>query len=299
MYQVRVWRLLRKLNPDVVHFHDPELLPPMLALTFIDGRVRVVYDVHENVESTLRSSLVRWLYRGLLSMAERRMNLILAEESYRKFCDRPWPILRNLGLDFGAHSRDTRRRQMVYVGDVAEERGALVMLKAFISTGLKDWDLVYIGKCNETGLTETLEREARGQGVEGRFHRLGYLSLDKAMCYVKESSLGLAIIHPIPNHIQSLPTKIFDYLSAAVPVLVSDFPFYRNFFSDIPGIRFVDPLDVNAVAMALSEMAKRKDEWVSRAEAGRRIFLERYSWSKERENLLKAYAHFSERKNVE
>lgn len=293
-YQVRVWRLLRKLKPSVVHFHDPELLPLMLGLTFLDGQVRVVFDVHENYETTLGFPLTRWLYRGLFSLAERRMDLVLAEESYQTFCQRSWPIVKNLGLDYGSLPLESRRRRMVYLGDVAEERGALTMVRAFAGSGLKDWDLVYVGKCNEAGLPAVLEDEARRLGVEGRFHRLGYLSLEEAMVYVKESRVGLAILHPLANHVRSLPTKVFDYLSAGVPVLLSDFPFYRHFFGNVPGVNFVDPLNVDAVAFALRDMALREAEWFSLAGAGRRVFLEQFSWSKEKDELLKMYKRLSD-----
>lgn len=293
-YQFRVWRLLRKLNPRVVHFHDPELLPLMLVKALFLGKGRVIYDVHENVESTLGSFWVRWLYRGFFFLAERRMTIVLAEESYRGFCGKPWPVLRNLGLDYGVLPWAERRRRMVYLGDVAKERGALVMLRAFAIAGLKDWDIMYIGKCNEGELPVSLDREAFQNGVQERFQRLGFLPMEEAMAHVKESRIGLSILYPLPNHIRSLPTKVFDYLSAAVPVLLSDFPFYRSFFGKVPGVNFVDPLNVNAVAAALRDMVLREDEWMSLAEEGRRVFLDQFSWVKEKEKLLEVYGRFSD-----
>lgn len=292
-YQVRVWRFLQNLKPKVVHFHDPELLPLMLGLTFLDGQVRVVYDVHENYETTFGFPLTRWFYRRLFSWAERRMDLVLAEESYQTFCQRSWPVVKNLGLDYGSLPLESRRRRMVYLGDVAEERGALIMIRAFANAGLKEWDLMFVGKCNEAGLPAILEAESQRLGVRGRFHRLGYLPMEEAMAHVKESLLGLAILQPLPNHLGSLPTKVFDYLSAGVPVLLSDFPFYRRFFGNVPGVNFVDPTDVNAVTLALRDMVMRAEEWFFLADAGRRVFLKQFSWLTEKDKLLDIYSRYS------
>lgn len=49
----RVLRHAKKLAPDVLHFHDPEMLP-FVALSRFDG-ARKIYDVHENLPAQVRS----------------------------------------------------------------------------------------------------------------------------------------------------------------------------------------------------------------------------------------------------
>ena len=53
--------LARSSRPDVVQFHDPELIFAALALR--NGSCRVIYDVHEDVPADIRSK--RWIPRPL------------------------------------------------------------------------------------------------------------------------------------------------------------------------------------------------------------------------------------------
>jgi hypothetical protein len=44
---------------------------------------------------------------------------------------------------------------------------------------------------------------------------------------IRESQVGLLPYHPHPSLSRCLPTKLFEYLSAALPVLVEDNPYWR------------------------------------------------------------------------
>jgi glycosyltransferase involved in cell wall biosynthesis len=82
---------LRSGSVDLVMVHDPELLPVVLGLTW-RRTVRVIWDVHEDFVASVndRSYLPGWvrpmLRRVLIrleSLAKRRCELIVAEDSYR------------------------------------------------------------------------------------------------------------------------------------------------------------------------------------------------------------------------
>ena len=111
----------------------------------------------------------------------------------------------------------------------------------------------------------------------------------QAMELVRHSRIGLALLHPVPNYVRSLPTKAFEYLSAGVPVLLSNFPFYRQFFKDTPAITFVNPRDAVKIGQALYQLANTPNlEDIARK--GRQYCLDHFNWTSEGNKLLEIYA---------
>jgi glycosyltransferase involved in cell wall biosynthesis len=108
---------------------------------------------------------------------------------------------------------------------------------------------------------------------------------------MKKAKVGLCLLSPEPNTVESLPTKVFDYLSAALPVILSDFPYYRQFFDKVPGVHFVNPLDLHAVTIKMKEFCDPKlcEERLIQAKLGRDVCLERFTWETEAPRLIQVY----------
>jgi glycosyltransferase involved in cell wall biosynthesis len=176
------------------------------------------------------------------------------------------------------------------MGTVTERRGALTMVQGFAAGAAADWELMIIGGGDDPKLPDRLRREARNLGLGSRFTLTGHLPPDQAMRLVSESLCGLALLHPCPNIVRSLPTKVFDYLIVGVPVLLSDFPFYREFFEGVPGIDYVDPTDVSAIAREIRRLTSDPNGLVRAGELGRAITLKRFNWDSEASKLLELYA---------
>jgi len=102
-----------------------------------------------------------------------------------------------------------------------------------------------------------------------------------AQCHV-----GLAVLHPIPNYVESYPTKTFEYMAMGLPVIASNFPLYREIVEGAECGICVDPLNPEEIAGAIRWIIDHPAEAEQMGKNGHRAVEERYNWGKEEKKLL-------------
>ena len=242
-------RLMQSKRWDLVAVHDPELLLPAV-LRGVSGRP-TLFDVHENVPGQIRTKgwvpvLLRrplaWLAERLLRVAERRMAITLAEEGYSGLFTRPHPVLANyLPATLPPVADTTEPPFLAYLGDITEQRGALLALEAAAGA---EMSLVMVGRVSPPELTTSLRRRALQRGVN--LELTGPLPHGEALARIGGATAGLAPLLDIPNYRESLPTKVLEYLALGMPVLAADLPGTRSATAELSGLRFVTPGDADA-----------------------------------------------------
>jgi glycosyltransferase involved in cell wall biosynthesis len=275
--------LLLGRSYDVASLHDPELLPLGLLAAW-RGR-RVVFDVHENVPGQLRTkdwlpSFLRRPLAGLagwlLHVAERRMEITLAESGYAGLFRQTHPVFPNYLIGIPPSPREPDPETgVVYLGDVTEPRGLVEAVDAVGRAGVARCTVM--GRCAPE-FRKRLLQIAAGHGLDLRFH--GFVTPDRALEIAAGATLGLSPLLDTPNYRWSLPTKVLEYLAVGVPTLASDLPGTRSTVGDKPGVVLLPPGDVAAWADAIASAAI---DPVLRASARRGVaaILEDYVWPAE------------------
>lgn len=72
--------------------------------------------------------------------------------------------------------------------------------------------------------------------------------------------------------------KIFESMEAALPIICSDMPIYRDIMKEYKCGILVDPLNENEIHDAIQYLVTHKEEAWRMGQEGRRAVLERYSW---------------------
>lgn len=290
------------LRPAVCHLHDPELLP---WLPWLRRRVpHLVYDMHEDLPRQLLTK--DWIPPGLrraFSVAAHAMEratlartaVIAAEDSY--VARRPWlrdvRVVRNYPrLDHLAEvSREDRGSlpMVGYLGTVTEDRGCLEIVAAL---GLLATESLRVGfECVgpvEPGMKNRIVALACDRGVSP-LHLRGRVEAREGWRHMAACQLGLALLHPDPNYVDSQPTKVFEYMALGLPVIVSDFPLYRGIVERHECGVAVDPTDPAAIAAAIRGLLADPERCRRLGEGGRRAVAETYSWDAEARSLLDLY----------
>lgn len=299
------WALRAAVRRDgiqLAHFHDPEIIPAALALHW--QGVKVIYDAHEDVPRQILTK--RWLPQGshrvvarlfewLENFAARRFAAVVTSTPHiaarfhaagaRAINVNNFPMADELAIDRAAAPAGPAApepRTICYVGGISDIRGIKEVLQALPAARAR---LLLAGPFQTPGLQARLRAMPEWRHVE----YLGVIDRAGVRQVLARSQLGVVLLHPVSNYLDSLPIKMFEYMSAGLPVLASDFPLWRHIIDTADAGACVNPLDPQAVANILNDMLGDPQRLRRQGEAGRQAVHGRYNWANEERTLLQLY----------
>jgi len=298
------WKVLKlavKQRAQIYHFHDPELIPVGIALKFLGKKV--VYDVHENVRLSILSRdylkpwiriPLSWIVRGAEKVGGWLFDgLAVATPSIGKqfypakiLLLQNYPLLDELQQSEG-RGYHQRAEQICYLGWISKHRGAFEMCEAarLVADKRKDFKFVMAGDTQEEPLRSYLKNSYWGSST----NFLGFVNRSEAQALLNSSRMGLLLFHPEPNHLESQPTKIFEYMIAGLPVIASDFPQWRSLINRINCGLVVNPLDPESIARAIHYLLDNPQEADSMGQRGRAYVMAHCHWEQEVKGLIHLY----------
>jgi glycosyltransferase involved in cell wall biosynthesis len=294
----------------ILHFHDPELIPALI-LARLMGRT-VVYDAHEDlplqllskpwITSRMRPFLAR-LSVGLQHVAGIFANLIVAATP--PIADK-WPAGKTLVVHnypsveawspilgkWGGMPYRERPSRAVYVGGLTPTRGVLEMARATALVPQRlGCRLALAGNFESPGL-ESEVRRLSGDRLEF----LGWQDHRAIAELLIQARVGLVLLHPTPAYVEGVPTKMFEYMIAGLPVVASDFHPWRETIHSIACGLVVDPLDPNEIASALTWLLDHPNEAEAMGQRGREAVIQRFNWEIDSRRLSHAYEELVHRR---
>jgi len=299
-----VSQLARTIPADIYHFHDPELLPWSLKLRKKTGRP-VVYDVHEDVRLQIRNKewLPRWS-RTLVARitgwiedygAKRVDGIVAATPAIaRRFAKHPRCIVvqnfpwRDELAPLAVNNGPREKGLFVYVGGISKIRGIREMITALKMAG-PEARLALAGQWESSCLRAECSQLPGWSQVE----ELGFLDREAVRRLLHRAQAGMVLFHPLGNHVESQPNKLFEYMSAGAPVIASDFPLWRTIVETARCGLLVNPLDPESIAAAMRWVLSHREEAQAMGDRGRQAVVEQYHWEKELPKLLDLYSALS------
>ncbi|MDY4464689.1 MAG: glycosyltransferase [Candidatus Treponema excrementipullorum] len=288
-------KILLQNNPDVIHFHDPELL--FIGLFFSRRKVKVIYDSHENVPKQILSKpYIPVFFRKIISLmmsvcenyvVKRLTGVVtVTEELYARFLKinscvylvRNFPELSYFpDIDF-----TKKDNSFVYAGGITQIRGFSQMSEAALKSkvkitmyGPKDSDCVF-------------------DNVNSYIEYKGNIRQSELFSVLSHASVGMILFHKVPNHMVCSPNKLFEYMASGMAVIASDIPMWKDIVEKYKCGLCVDPSNAGAIAETMAWCVEHPEEVMVMGKNGMEAVRTVFNWESESKKLINLYSVLSQ-----
>lgn len=292
-YNIRLFFYLMKVPVDIIVSNDLDtLLACWLAAKF--RKKILVFDSHElftEVPELVDRPFVKkfWHVKERWLLPSIKIGYTVSkpiQKYYKEKYDKDFQLIRNVGqfrpeLTFKEIEEEY---VIIYQGAVNKGRGLELMLKAL--KHLDNARLWVIGKGDELSNIKALCKELN---VEEKVIFFGRINLEKLPKYTRKAHIGFSLEEDLGlNYRYALPNKIFDYIQARIPVIVSDLPEMKAVIDEYGIGKVLTERQPEKLAELINEIATNV-ELQQEVKQNLELAARDLCWQREEEKVIKLY----------
>ncbi len=300
-YNIRLFFYLLLLKRyDLVVANDLDTLPAGLLAAKVRCK-KLVFDAHEyftEVPELVDRKVIKNIWAFIEKIAVPRINKAYTvcnslAEIYQQKYGIPFEMIRNVPFKTNIESRQPLKEKfpdykiVVYQGSVNKGRGLELMINTM--QHLQGVVLVIIGGGD---IKHELEGMVNNLRLSNRVYFAGRIPFHELPVYTQNAHIGISLEEDLGlNYRFALPNKIFDYIQAKVPVLVSDLPEMKAVVETYNVGKILDDRNPESLASMINLMLNDEEQrkvWRTNLQTA----AEELCWEREREKLKTIYADF-------
>lgn len=296
----KIYKQALVLDAKIYHIHDPELISVGIKLK--KAGKKVIFDAHEDLPKQILTKhylnpLVRKILSSCIEIYEKIQcakfdGIVTATPYIREKFERinsevmdinNFPLLSEFNYDT-SFSVKNDYNAVCYVGAIDVVRGVEQNIKALPKDG--EIKLLLAGNfSNEQFYKQCIAQE------NWKFVNFnGFADREQVKYMFSQSFAGLVTLLPMPSYLDSLPVKMFEYMASGLPVVASNFPYWKDIIEKFECGICVNPLDTEEIKKALTFLAENPEICKKMGQNGRKAVLEKFNWNNEEIKLFDFYA---------
>lgn len=289
-----------KINADIYHIHDPELL-------FIGEKLKkkgkiVIFDSHENYELQIMIKeyipvifrmVIRFIYKKFETRILKKLDGVIIPCTFDK--KKPFEginsnveIIGNLPIiDMNISEiseKNFHERKICCTGSLTYTRGIKHLVKIADKASCQ---LILAGIFSPKEFENELKKMKEYRCVK----YAGKVSQEEAATLQKDSSIGmsLCILGGQYGKSDTLPTKVYEYMLAGLPVIIQKDDFTNEMLEKYQFGIGVDTINPKEVVTVINNMFEHPEKMREYGMNGRKVVLESLNWTEEEKKLCRFY----------
>lgn len=294
-YNIRLFVYLLFKKADILVSNDLDTLLANYMVSVIRSK-KIIYDSHEyftEVPELQNRKIVKkiWLLLEQFIVPKLKRTYTVSEsiaDILNQKYNADFKVIKNFPNYIENRKQlnifESDKKIIIYQGALNVDRGIELVIKAmkFIDNAI----FVIIG---DGDITQHLKNLANSEGVAEKVSFIGKVPFEKLSSYTQSADLGISLEDDSNmNYHYSLPNKLFDYIQARLPVLVSNLPEMKKIVQDYNIGQVLMSREIENVASIITNMlndAQKQNEWKQNLQKAAKELC----WEKQEELLLSIY----------
>lgn len=300
-----VFKLALRVDADIYHFHDMELMPYGMKLKR-KGK-KVIFDYHEDYATRFADSdalplpkFAKKILAGIYAWYERKVlrNMDAVISVTPHICNRLSKSNPNTAMvtnypliDEGAWKTKMQYHAesdyIAFAGQVSE-----TYCLAFITRALQDIKGIKFKICGPQRKNDDLEK-INAEDRNGIVDYLGILPFGEVPNFFNHARASVVILGYNSNVGGKLGTlgcnKIYESMLCGVPVICTDFDLWQELMEKYPCGICVNPYDEKQLSDAVQYILDHPEDAAEMGRIGRKAALEEFNWNSQEKILLALY----------
>lgn len=294
-YNIRLFFYLLFNKVDILVANDLDTLLANYLVSVIRNK-KIIYDSHEyftEVPELQNRKIVKsiWKYIEKSIVPKLKSTYTVSEpiaEIYNKQYKTNFKVIRNLPNYSEKKSTSnifqTSKKIIIYQGALNIGRGIEMVISA-----MKNIDNAIFVIIGNGDITISLKKLTNSENVENKVMFIDKVPFEKLSNYTNSADIGISLEENTNlNYYFSLPNKLFDYIQAEIPILVSDLPEMKKIVQNYNIGQVLTSRKIEDCAKQINEMLTNENQQIEWKQ-NLRIAKKELCWENQENELISLY----------